>query len=203
MSPVVIHPDEKYKSKLVWVSLLVWLVAVASWSIPVAVAVGFAGGEAYLITGLTLAVNVIILWLIFRLVPVYYRSLRYEIHEDEVVVYAGIITKSVKHVPFRTVTNLKVSRDPFDRMLGIGQLGIQTAGMSGNTGGPEESLAGLVDVQGVYEQVARELRRFRGAMSPTQANNEGDSLSLPPGDPALLREILEELRAIRSRMEEA
>jgi membrane protein YdbS with pleckstrin-like domain len=92
----------------------------------------------------------------------YYGSLHYVIHPDEVVVEAGILTKSVKHVPYRTVTNLKVARGPFDRVFGIGTLAIQTAGMSGQTGA-EESLVGLPDVSSVYEQVAASLRKFRGA----------------------------------------
>lgn len=124
----------------------------------------------------------------------YYRSLRYVIHADEVVVEAGILTKSVKHVPYRTVTNLKVARGPFDRLFGIGTLAIQTAGMSGQTGA-EESLVGLPDVTSVYEQVAASLRKFRGAM-PATAGSDGAG---PEGDE--LNAILREVRGIRQLLE--
>ncbi|MGA9533689.1 MAG: PH domain-containing protein [Anaerolineales bacterium] len=124
----------------------------------------------------------------------YYRSLRYVIHADEVVVEAGILTKSVKHVPYRTVTNLKVARGPFDRLFGIGTLAIQTAGMSGQTGA-EESLVGLPDVTTVYEQVASSLRKFRGAMPATAGS---DQISPEDGD---LGAILREVRSIRHMME--
>ena len=40
----------------------------------------------------------------------YYRSLSYEIQDDEVIMRVGIWTKSVKHVPYRTVTNVTVKR---------------------------------------------------------------------------------------------
>jgi uncharacterized membrane protein YdbT with pleckstrin-like domain len=128
----------------------------------------------------------------------YYRSLRYEIQDDEVVVHVGIWTKSVKHVPYRTVTNIQVKRDVVDRMLGTGTLNIQTAGMSGQTGA-EERLVGLADVQQVYESVAGELRRFRGAMGPTQADLEEEPAAALPGG---LGEILAEVRAIRKSLED-
>ena len=127
----------------------------------------------------------------------YYRSLRYEIQDDEVIVHAGICTQSVKHVPCRTVTNLTVKRDVLDRWLGLGTLNIQTAGMSGQKGA-EERLVGMAGVQDVYDTVAEELRRFRGGMAPTQADVEDAPLTHPPD---LLGSILAEVRTIREAME--
>ena len=83
----------------------------------------------------------------------------------------GLITKSIKHVPFRTVTNLQLNRGTFDRMFGIGTLNIQTAGMSGQKGA-EESLMGLNNIQEVYAIVAKALRRYRTALAPDQAGEE-------------------------------
>jgi putative membrane protein len=137
-------------------------------------------------------------WLVaMLLMGPYYQSLRYEIQDDEVVVHAGIWTKSVKHVPYRTVTNLTVKRDVIDRWLGLGTLNIQTAGMSGQTGA-EEHLVGLADVQEVYDTVATELRRFRGGMAPTQAEVEE---AIMPAQPDALNELLVEVRAIRRSLE--
>jgi uncharacterized membrane protein YdbT with pleckstrin-like domain len=128
----------------------------------------------------------------------YYRSLSYEVQDDEVIVRAGIWTKSVKHVPYRTVTNLTVKRDILDRWLfGLGTLNIQTAGMSGQTGA-EERLVGLANVQEVYEMVVTELRRFRGAMAPTAAEVEGVPV-VASAD--ALSAILAEVRTIRQMLE--
>jgi uncharacterized membrane protein YdbT with pleckstrin-like domain len=124
----------------------------------------------------------------------YFRSLRYEILEDEVIVHVGIITHSVKHVPYRTVTNITIRRDIFDRwFFNLGSLNIQTAGMSGQSGA-EEKLVGLKNVQEVYEIVVTELRRFRGAMSPTSVQEE-----LPADSSASL---IEEVKAIRQLLEQ-
>lgn len=133
-------------------------------------------------------------WLVAMiLVGPYFRSLQYEIREDEVIVRVGILVKSVKHVPYRTVTNVTVKRDIFDRwFFGLGTLNIQTAGFSGNKGA-EERLVGMPNVQEVYNMVAVSLRRFRGGMSPTQADvEEVDGM-----DTGVLREILSEIKAIR------
>jgi uncharacterized membrane protein YdbT with pleckstrin-like domain len=136
----------------------------------------------------------------------FYRSLRYEIQDDEVIVRVGIWTKSVKHVPYRTVTNLTLKRDVLDRWLfGLGTLNIQTAGMSG-TSGAEESLVGLPNIQEVYEIVGAELRRFRGGMGPTAADiDEGTDVSSTSTSAAAFAKtlslILTEVRAIRHTLE--
>jgi uncharacterized membrane protein YdbT with pleckstrin-like domain len=128
----------------------------------------------------------------------YYASLRYEVQDDEVIVDVGVITHSVKHVPYRTVTNVVVRRDILDRwFFGLGSLHIQTAGMSGQSGA-EEKLVGLPNVQEVYELVVKELRRFRGAMAPTAAEMEPEPVVASSGS---LEAILGELKAIRRALE--
>jgi uncharacterized membrane protein YdbT with pleckstrin-like domain len=142
---------------------------------------------------LGVAMGVNLLWGVpaILLMGPYFRSLRYEIHEEQVVMHVGVITRSVKYVPFRTVTNMTVKRDPLDRLFDIGSLAIQTAGTSGTTQA-EQRLVGLENPQAVYELAVRALRRFRGAMSPTAADVDEEDLLLA---------ILEEVRGIRESLE--
>ena len=130
----------------------------------------------------------------------YYNSLRYEIHEDEVIVHVGIVTKSVKHVPYRTVTNITVNRGILDRPFGLGTVKIQTAGMSGQTGA-EETLVGLPNVQEVYDLVAVELRRFRAGMTPTGADMDATRNPAPASQAGELAAILAEVKAIRATLQ--
>ncbi len=131
------------------------------------------------------------------LAPPYFRSLEYEVLDDEVIVRVGIFTHSIKHVPYRTVTNITVKRDIFDRwFFNLGSLNIQTAGMSGQSGA-EEQLVGLENVQEIYEMVAAELRRFRSAMAPTQAESEGDV-----GGVDINTALLAEVKAIHQLLDE-
>ena len=151
------------------------------------------GAEAIWWTlGVTMGVNV--LWGVPALILMkpYYRSLRYEIHEDEVIVHVGIITRSVKHVPFRTVTNITVKRGPLDRLFDIGSLEIQTAGMSGSSTEAEQQLVGLDNPEEIYDLVAKALRRFRGSM-PTAADMDEEEV---------MQAILEQVREIRQSLEE-
>ncbi len=192
-------PQAKYLTKLrVTLSLIAVAVLVGGFIIGVLIALE-EGFGALLIT-LVVVFGLDILWWVpgMLLSGPYYESLHYEIHEDEIIVRAGILTKSVKHVPFRTVTNLTIKRGILDRWLGIASLDIQTAGMSGSTGEPEQSLVGLEDVQQVYDMVVTALRRFRGTVSPTgESADAGGSTSSEA-----LNAILGEVRAIRQALEQ-
>ena len=193
MNQISLQPNVRYMYKLIVGTLLLGILVIA-----------FSGWMGYIIgrdeggvsggsKGLLIGSLVNLIWLVptLAIIPSYYRSLRYEIRRDEVIVKAGVITKSVKHVPFRTVTNLKTKQDPLDRLFGLGTLNIQTAGMSGQSGA-EESLVGLPIFEDVYDQVAGALRSFRGSMAPTQTEEEFER-----GESEVLAAILSELRAIR------
>ena len=189
-------PNPKYLSKLrLSITLLALIVMVSGalfgWLLTLDEEIGLEGLRTTLIVT---AILDVIWWApAILLSGPYYRSLSYEIQDDEVIVRVGIITKAVKHVPYRTVTNLTVKRGIFDRwFFDLGTLNIQTAGMSGNTGA-EEALVGLSNYDEVYEMVATELRRFRGGMAPTAAEVEVDS-------PDALNAILGEVRAIRQAL---
>ena len=186
-------PNSKYQYKMMLVITLIGFLVLVGMGIISGLIALDDPGAGLVVFGITI-LGVAIYWVIGMIISVpYYRSLRYEIQDDEVIVSVGIVTHSVKHVPYRTVTNITVKRDIFDRwFFNLGTLNIQTAGMSGQTGA-EESLVGLENVQEVYELVVTELRRFRGAMSPTTVQEE-----LPADGSAAL---LEEVQAIRKLLE--
>ncbi|MBC8367958.1 PH domain-containing protein [bacterium] len=191
-----LKPNRRYLNKQILIfSLVSGLILIFAFSIGALISLdepksGFVFASIFASVGL-------FFWIVSVLLSFpYFRSLRYEIHEDEVIVHVGIVTKSVKHVPFRTVTNIKINRGLLDRFVfNIGSLNIQTAGMSGSTGA-EESLVGLENVQEIYDLVAAHLRKFRGAMSPTGAEEE------LPGDAGTLGDILNELKAIRGELKQ-
>jgi len=199
MQVQMIKPSPKYRTRMRIVLTLI-AVAVVTGSSSFGLLIALDEGIrvfflAFLISSLVAGG----FWIVAQLlVGPYYNSLRYEVKEDEVIVRAGIWTQSVKHVPYRTVTNLTVKRDVLDRILGLGTLRIQTAGMSGQKGA-EETLAGMDAAQEVYETVAAELRRFRSGMAPTQADSEG--VPVPAASGETMAELLDEVRAIRQALE--
>jgi membrane protein YdbS with pleckstrin-like domain len=198
-----LRPSPDYQQKMRWKFTLIagvillcglgigWLISLDSET----------GGEVLRIAFLVMGGLNLLWWLpAMALVGPYYRSLRYEIHEDEVIVHVGIWTQSIKHVPYRTVTNLTIKRDILDRQFNLGTLEIQTAGLSDSTGRAEQSLVGLVDAQAVYERVVERLRRFRGGMEPTMSEESASAVD-PSPSARVLEEILAELRAIRRAVE--
>ena len=188
-------PDPRYLIKLVVGIAVAGVLAIGG---TIGLALLIPDREGTIIFGLFALAEMVVWILALVLAGPYYSSLNYEVQDDEVIVDVGIITHSVKHVPYRTVTNITIKRDILDRwFLGLGSLHIQTAGMSGNSGA-EEKLVGLPNVQDVYEMVVTELRRFRGSMAATGAEVEPE--------PALassetLTAILGELKAIREAIE--
>ncbi len=199
METLHIKPSASYLRKL-WVTYTIIALATVLVGYLFGLLVGIDEG-AHVTIAITIytAIFTALFWITAVILSVfYYRSLSYEIQDDEIIVRVGIATKSVKHVPYRTVTNISIKRGILDRfMFDIGTLAVQTAGMSG-TSGAEQSLVGLDDVQSIYDDVVGKLREFRGAMSPTGAEEDPDGGS-PHGD--LTASMLEELRAIRKAVE--
>ncbi|MHA1207195.1 MAG: PH domain-containing protein, partial [Candidatus Hodarchaeales archaeon] len=91
----------------------------------------------------------------------YVRGIEYQIGEREVIVKKGIINKMEKHIPFRTITNISSRYGPYDRLLGIGTVQIETAGKSGAQTGPEEKIEGISNYFEVRDEILEVLRQFR------------------------------------------
>ena len=195
MHMLKIKPSISYLKKLrVIFTIIALIIAVVGYLFGLLIGIEHGPRVATIIFIVFLIVDLV--WWIPAMVlaGLYYNSLSYEIQDDEVIVHVGIVTKSVKHVPYRTVTNITINRGILDRyMFDIGTLNIQTAGMSGTTGA-EESLLGLANVQEVYNKVVQKLRLFRGGMAPTttEVDVEPDASSRD-----VLNAILNELKAIR------
>jgi uncharacterized membrane protein YdbT with pleckstrin-like domain len=189
------RPSPRYLVKLCIGIAVAGVLAVGA---TIGLAVLIPDREGTIVFGLSALAETVVWILALVLAGPYYSSLNYEVQDDEVIVDVGIITHSVKHVPYRTVTNITVKRDILDRwFFGLGSLHIQTAGMSGQSGA-EEKLVGLTNVQEVYEMVVTELRRFRGGMAATAAGVEPGPLE---ASDETLTAILGELKAIRQSLQ--
>ena len=202
-----LQPSPRYLTKTIVAIILTAVISLAgaaliSWAL--SFAPDFGQDRARVLFTVFAIITAAFLLPALLLIAPYYRSLKYEIWPDEVIVRAGIITSSVKHVPFRTVTNITVKRGLLDRwFFDLGTLNIQTAGMSG-TSGAEESLVGLDDVNGVYDLVVAELHRFRGGMAPSAVSDQPEPALLQQisgGSVRTLDQILTEIRTIRKSVE--
>lgn len=188
-SPRVIVPDRAYLAKLYVNTLLIFLFLIFPW-----VLMGLIPELGLTYVLLFFVVNA--LWLVptfALLIPLYYRSIRYELRDDEIVVLKGVITRSVKVVPYRTVTNLVLDRGPVDRLLGLGTLKVETAGFSGQARS-EAILAGLRDYDAVQALVREELRRYRAFSGAT--TTEVPAVEAEPEQ--VFGQLLQEVREIKA-----
>ncbi len=150
----------------------------------------------------TIGLNLI--WLIpyLLLAPSYVRSIEYSVKSEsgetmpEIYVKKGIVTVSRKHVPFRTITNIESKTGPFDRLFGIGNVSVETAGYSGTQQtGPEQKLEGIVFYEEVRDFILKALREYRAPYATTAEKPRMEE-AVPRGF-GLDDEILITLREIR------
>jgi uncharacterized membrane protein YdbT with pleckstrin-like domain len=156
MEPIIFRPDIKYLGKLI--------VSAALGAFPVGIVLLILLSKVAM-QGLTLLPLILYLVIAVLGAAVYYNTIHYEIRQDEVIVYAGFITKTVKHVPFRTITNLQVTRGLLDRLLGLGSLYIETAGSSG-VASPEENWSAWRMCRRFTNMLPTNSGAFRGVCHP-------------------------------------
>ena len=141
---------------------------------------------------ITLSILAVIIGLVVS--NIYTKTMEFHIFTNEVVVKKGVINKTEKHVPFRTITNISSRYGIFDRFFGIGTVEIETAGKSSAsaTAGPEEKIEGIPNFLEVRDLVLDELRKFRSQYATGTETSEIFS-----SDSDLSGAILDELRAIK------
>jgi membrane protein YdbS with pleckstrin-like domain len=140
------------------------------------------------------------------LIPVYVNAIEYSVVSEtgeaspEIYVRKGIMNITKKHVPFRTITNIASRAGIIDRLFGIGNVEIQTAGYSGGpTGqtGPEEKLEGIKAYEALTRFVLGELRRFRNPYTTGTEVVFPREAAVPRIEGSLDDEILMAIRDIR------
>jgi membrane protein YdbS with pleckstrin-like domain len=131
----------------------------------------------------SIAISIYVLWMIYSYI--YVKHIDYSVASwegevsPEIYVKKGIIQITQRHVPFRTITNLRTRRGVFDRLFGIGTIQIETAAKpSFERGGSvialilqkltrggtaEENIEGVKFHEELRDFILRELRGFSRA----------------------------------------
>ncbi len=140
----------------------------------------------------------------FVILPMYfrYKTLRYRFDDDGVSVSYGLIWRRETYLTYARIQDIHVTRNIFERWLGIGTVKIQTA--SGSAAATE-SILGLTQYQDVRNYLYARMRGHRGA-KPSAAVSGGDvTTMLAEGTDAqavaALTGIRDELRAVRELLE--
>jgi uncharacterized protein len=150
-----------------------------------------------LLAGLAAAIIIFVVW-----TRLYYDTMAYELHEDELRWRRGVWFRTTGIVPYNRITNLDLRQGPVMRRLGISTISIQTAGYSGQVV-PEIRIEAI--------EHAEELREFLRASvraCATAGDGTGTSGQVPhPADQPFATIgtsmlILDELKKIRVLLEQ-
>lgn len=143
---------------------------------------------AYAIIG-GIVLTIIILYLIW--VKMYYDSMWYELHDDEMRWKRGVIFRSTGIVPYNRITNVDMRQGPVMRVLGISTVSVQTAGYSG-AAVPEIRIEAIV-----HADELRELIRSLVRSCPAAGDGTGTGKAEARGaGPSVHQQMLDELKAI-------
>jgi membrane protein YdbS with pleckstrin-like domain len=134
---------------------------------------------------------IVVLFVIWT--KLYYDSMWYELHDDEMRWKRGVIFRRTGIVPYNRITNIDIRQGPVMRRLAISTISIQTAGYSGQAQA-EIRIEAIVHAEELRELI-RSMVRATGCGDGTGTGSMGMGVK-----PAELR-ILDEVKAIRELLE--
>ena len=124
----------------------------------------------------------------------------YRLTEDDVEYRRGVWFRKHSEVPYDRITNVDTRQGPVQRWIGVGAIGLHTAGYAAQTGA-ELTITGIVDYEAVKTQILTAVHE-----RPSVATEGADERREPTrraattdtADPDLLAEV----RAIRTLLED-
>jgi putative membrane protein len=141
------------------------------------------------------------------IVPLYFRyhTLRYRLDAEGVSASWGILFRREVYVTYRRIQDIHVTRNLFERWLGIGKVEIQTASGSSSA---ELTLEGMVEYEAVRDHLYSKMRGVRAdGHAPQTAAAAGATTAATVASAApdevisLLHEIRDEVLAARRALE--
>jgi len=150
-----------------------------------------------ILVGIAAIVIVFVAW-----TRLYYDTMGYELHDDELRWRRGVWFRTTGIVPYNRITNLDLKQGPVMRWLGISTISVQTAGYSGQAV-PEIRIEAIEHAQELREILRAYVRacsaRSDGTGTGGQVSHTVDSPVATTGTSIL---ILDELKKIRQLLEQ-
>jgi putative membrane protein len=145
----------------------------------------------YIVTALIVTACILPITLIVLLPSLFkYRTLRYRFDDEGISMAWGMLFRREINLTYRRIQDIHVTRNLFQRWMGLATVAIQTASGSAT---PEMSIEGILEVDQLRDFLYSKMRGARG-------EPEVERAEAAPADEALglLREIRDELAALRS-----
>ena len=152
---------------------------------------------ASMVAGLIAIVIVFVVW-----TRLYYDTMAYELHDDELRWRRGVWFRTTGIVPYNRITNLDLRQGPVMRWLKISTISVQTAGYSGQAV-PEIRIEAIEQAEELREILRASVRACSGRSDGTgtgmAASQPADVPFATTGTSML---ILDELKRIRVLLEQ-
>lgn len=130
-------------------------------------------------------------------IPLYFKSLRYEVGGEELYLTRGVLWKQRVAIPYENINRIELSRGPMERLFGIGRVTVRASVDSGHRmRRPDQALIGLKNPDGIRVEIEAKVRQQKNAT--TAAGGESGHGS----ESDQLRAIQDELKDIRALLEE-
>jgi hypothetical protein len=146
--------------------------------------------------GLVLLSVLFIVW-----TRLYYATMAYELHDDELRWRRGVWFRTTGIVPYNRITNLDLKQGPVMRWLGISTIAIQTAGYSGQAV-PEIRIEAIEHADELREQLRNAVRFCSAGGDGTGTGPQSRAPEEPVASTGTSMLILNELKKIRVLLEE-
>jgi putative membrane protein len=150
----------------------------------------------YIVTAMIVTLCFVPVTLIVLLPSLFkYRTLRYRFDDEGISMAWGMLFRREINLTYRRIQDIHVTRNLFQRWMGLATVAIQTASGSAT---PEMSIEGILEVDELRDFLYSKMRGARGEPEVERAETA-------PADEALglLREIRDELAALRGASESA
>jgi membrane protein YdbS with pleckstrin-like domain len=146
--------------------------------------------------GLVLLTVLFIVW-----TRLYYATMAYELHDDELRWRRGVWFRTTGIVPYNRITNLDLKQGPVMRWLNISTIAIQTAGYSGQAV-PEIRIEAIEHADELREQLRSAVRSCSAGGDGTGTGAPSRVTEEPVASTGTSMLILNELKKIRVLLEE-
>lgn len=118
-------PEKKITTAWILTGLIASAVLSTILTAPVILGTGFSGTTAFGII-FTLLATITVVHTVYR-----YRSWGFEVRDDHLYLEHGVLVKTYSMVPFVRIQHIDTQRNPVDRLLGLSQIVVYTAGSRG------------------------------------------------------------------------
>jgi len=137
-------------------------------------------------------VSLAILAFVYWWIRAFYKTSFYRLTDDDIEHRRGVWFKSTTEVPYNRITNVDTQQGPIQRYVDSGQVKIQTAGSSAQSGA-ELRITGIHNYEEIQQAV---VDRVKSKKASTAVESSGEQPDMEPN-----RAMLEELRRIRELLE--